>query len=89
MSAINHQKDQEGKEAIVPVASINELIERYGVDGIAPTNEAAGSINRSPQTLRKWSCLDCAPNGIRPIRINGRLAWRIADLQKLLDGSVA
>ncbi|GAA0838906.1 helix-turn-helix domain-containing protein [Cupriavidus pauculus] len=50
-----------------------------------PTNEAAPIINRRPQTLRKWACLDDGP--IRPVRINGRLAWRVADLAKLLNGA--
>lgn len=50
------------------------------------TNVAANKLNRSPQTLRKWACLESGP--IRPIRINGRLAWRVADLQNLLNGGV-
>ncbi len=54
---------------------------------VLTTNEAAAAINRQPQTLRKWACLDNGP--IRPVRINGRLAWRAADLQKLLSGEVA
>lgn len=49
-----------------------------------PTNQAAPAINRAPQTLRKWAALECGP--IRPIRINGRLAWRVADLRALLLG---
>ena len=49
-----------------------------------PTGEAACAINRRPQTLRKWAALECGP--IQPIRINGRLAWRVADLQRLLGG---
>ena len=53
---------------------------------VLPTDRASAFINRKPQTLRKWASLDCAPNGIRPIRINGRLAWRVSDLQKLLEG---
>ena len=51
-----------------------------------PTDEAANALNRKPQTLRKWACLENGP--IRPIRINGRLAWRINDIQKLLNGEV-
>lgn len=51
---------------------------------VLPTNEAAPFINRRPQTLRKWACLECGP--IRPLRINGRLAWRVSDLQSLLNG---
>lgn len=54
---------------------------------VLPTNEAAAAINRAPQTLRKWACLENGP--IRPIRINGRLAWRVSDLQLLLSGGVA
>lgn len=52
-----------------------------------PTNEAARAINRQPQTLRKWACLENGP--IRPVRIHGRLAWRVADLKSLLQGEVA
>lgn len=51
---------------------------------VLSTADASAYINRSPQTLRKWHCLDSAPMGIRPLRINGRLAWKVADLQKLL-----
>jgi len=53
---------------------------------VVPTKLAAKAINRAPQTLRKWACLENGP--IRPVRINGRLAWRVSDLQKLLNGEV-
>jgi hypothetical protein len=53
---------------------------------VLPTDKASAYINRSPQTLRKWACLDNAPMGIRPIRINGRLSWRVSDLKILLEG---
>lgn len=46
------------------------------------TNEAASQLNRKPQTLRKWACYQIGP--IKPIRINGRLAWRISDIETLL-----
>ena len=49
-----------------------------------PTDDAATAINRAPQTLRKWACLENGP--IRPIRINGRLAWAVSDLRALLSG---
>ena len=58
-----------------------------GLPEILPTNEAAAAINRAPQTLRKWACLENGP--IRPIRINGRLAWKVSDLMSLLSGGVA
>ena len=47
-----------------------------------PTPEAAQHLNRKPQTLRGWACTESGP--IRPVRINGRLAWKVSDLRKLL-----
>ncbi len=47
-----------------------------------PTDVAAFHLNRKEQTLRKWACYEDGP--IRPIRINGRLAWRVADIRNLL-----
>jgi hypothetical protein len=49
------------------------------------TDQAAFYLNRKPQTLRKHACLENGP--IRPIRINGRLAWRVADIKKLVGGA--
>jgi hypothetical protein len=46
-----------------------------------PTAEAARHLNREPQTLRKWACLENGP--IKPARVNGRLAWPVAELRKL------
>ncbi len=52
-----------------------------------PTDQAAWFLNRKSQTLRAWACLENGP--IRPIRINGRLAWPVADIRKLLAGECA
>ena len=51
---------------------------------VLSTKQAATFINRAPQTLRKWACLGVGP--IRPVRIHGRLHWRVSDLQSLLSG---
>jgi hypothetical protein len=49
-----------------------------------PTDAAAFHLNRKPQTLRSWACFE---NGaIRPIRIKGRLAWRVSDIKAVLNG---
>lgn len=63
---------------------LNTLLARASLPEILPTNEAAAAINRAPQTLRKWACLENGP--IRPVRINGRLAWKVSDLKALLEG---
>jgi hypothetical protein len=53
---------------------------------ILSTDEAATALNRKPQTLRKWACLENGP--LRPFRINGRLAWRVAEILAILNGEV-
>ena len=68
------------------MTTVNALLANAGISTVLPTKLAAKAINRAPQTLRKWACLENGP--IRPIRINGRLAWRVSDLQKLLNGEV-
>ena len=46
------------------------------------TAEAARHLNRKEQTLRGWACHENGP--LRPIRINGRLAWPVAELLRVL-----
>jgi hypothetical protein len=45
---------------------------------------AAFHLLRKPQTLRVYACLENGP--IRPVRINGRLAWAVSDIKRLLNG---
>ena len=47
-----------------------------------PTAEAAYHLNRAQQTLRLWAMREDGP--LRPIRINGRLAWPVAAIRALL-----
>lgn len=49
---------------------------------VVETDEAAFHLGRKSQTLRKWACLENGP--LRPLRVNGRLAWRVADIKALL-----
>ena len=69
-----HSKASASSAAFIPL----ELEARPAVD----TAAAAHFLNRRPQTLRGWACHEDGP--IRPIRINGRLAWRTADIRALL-----
>jgi hypothetical protein len=55
-----------------------ETLTRPAVD----TAAAAHYLNRRPQTLRGWACLENGP--LRPIRINGRLAWPVSELRRML-----
>jgi hypothetical protein len=47
------------------------------------TATAAYHLNRQPQTLRGWAMRD-GTGPLRPLRINGRLAWPVADLRRVL-----
>jgi hypothetical protein len=44
---------------------------------------AAFYLTRKPQTMRVWASLETGP--IRPVRINGRSAWPVAEIRRLLD----
>lgn len=55
-----------------------ELVNRPAVD----TAAAAHYLNRRPQTLRGWACMENGP--LRPLRINGRLAWPVSELRRVL-----
>ena len=46
------------------------------------TAELSYYLNRRPQTLRGWACNENGP--LRPIRINGRLAWSVSELCRVL-----
>jgi len=46
------------------------------------TREAAHYLNRKVQTLHIWACRESGP--IRPARVNGRLAWPVAEIKKVL-----
>ena len=48
------------------------------------TNEAAYYLNRKPQTLRIWASTE--EGALRPVRINGRLAWNVAEIKAILIG---
>ena len=55
-----------------------DLISRPTVETVA----AAFYLNRKPQTLRVWACFENGP--IKPLRVNGRLAWKVQDIKELM-----
>ena len=48
-----------------------------------PTPEAAFHLNRAEQTLRLWAMRQNGP--LQPIRVNGRLAWPVNELRRILQ----
>ncbi len=59
-----------------PISLAQEL--RAAVD----TETAAFHLNRAQQTLRIWAYRENGP--LRPVRVNGRLAWPVADIKRIL-----
>lgn len=57
-----------------------ELVNRPTV----PTEQAAFYLNRRPQTLRGWACAETYPDGLRPVRLQGRLCWSVAGIRAAL-----
>jgi hypothetical protein len=68
-------RDLQTTQGLLPL----NLETRINVD----TRTAAFHLNRKEQTLRGWACLENGP--IRPLRINGRLAWPVIELQRTCD----
>lgn len=48
-----------------------------------PTEQAAHYLNRRPQTLRTWA-MNSGTGPVHCIRINGRLAWSVAEIRAVL-----
>lgn len=80
MQAATQHDIEARKGASAPVVVSLDRETRAAVD----TETAAFHLNRRPQTLRAWACLGTYPEGLRPVRISGRLAWSVAGLRKVL-----
>lgn len=79
-STLHSTEAQQGATA-APEFPPLELVNRPTVE----TGAAAFYLNRRPQTLRGWACLENGP--IRPVRVHGRLAWPVAELRRVLGVS--
>ena len=74
-----HRSDEATEGATQPASFVSlDRETRAAVD----TATAAYHLNRQPQTLRTWSCLENGP--LRPVRVHGRLAWPVAELRRVL-----
>jgi len=69
---------QQAAQQYTPLAQV----QRTHVD----TNAAAHYLNRRPQTLRGWHCHgDFPADGLRPLSLNGRLAWSVAAIKSVMS----
>jgi hypothetical protein len=51
------------------------------------TRHAAFWMNRKAQTLRDWACVS-GKGPIEPMRVNGRLAWPVAEIKRVMGVAV-
>jgi 1,2-phenylacetyl-CoA epoxidase PaaB subunit len=73
-----HQRDPRVGPGVEAASSLLAREQRTHVD----TARAAFYLCRRPQTMRVWASTECGP--IRPIRVNGRLAWPVSEIRQLL-----
>lgn len=73
-----HSTDVSQNISATPTFPPLESVNRPAVD----TAAAAYYLNRQQQTLRGWACHEDGP--LRPLRINGRLAWPTQKIRELL-----
>ena len=78
MQIATHHSAEVRQAATGPAFVPLECETRAAVD----TATAAYHLNRQPQTLRAWACLENGP--LRPVRVHGRLAWPVAELRRVL-----
>jgi hypothetical protein len=61
-------------------------LENMPPTAVIVTRDAAAVLGKSGQTLRRLYCQQGHAYGIVPLKIGGRLAWRVSDLLALLTG---
>jgi len=76
MSSPKYKGHSTSSSKFVPL----DLEQRTHVD----TASAAYHLGRKAQTMRVWASTERGP--IRPVRINGRLSWPVAEIRQLLAG---
>jgi len=73
-------QDQSTPESIAPAYTPLDQETRTHVD----TATMCWHLGFAPQTARLWACKQTYPEGLRPVRVNGRLKWPVAGIRKIL-----
>jgi hypothetical protein len=82
--SLQHQKEQLLASALPMAASPQftplSLETRTHVD----TKTMCWHLGFAQQTARLWACKETYPEGLRPVRVNGRLKWPVDGIRKTL-----
>jgi hypothetical protein len=73
------QRKHNGGQRVEVATSLLAREQRTQVD----TARAAFYLGRKPQTMRVCASAETGP--VRPIRVNGRLAWPVAEIRAVLQ----
>ena len=77
-TSLQHQQDQ--SHAAHPQFTPLDRETRTHVD----TATMCWHLGFAEQTARLWACKETFPDGLKPIRVNGRLKWPVAAIRKTL-----
>jgi len=82
--SLQHQQDKslaaQPPPAVAPQFTPLHRETRTHVD----TETMCWHLGFAQQTARLWACKETYPEGLRPIRVNGRLKWPVAGIRKTL-----
>ena len=71
--------------AVVPKANPSGFVPLHlEIRTHVTTSVMCRHLGRAEQTARGWACLNTYPEGLAPLRVNGRLAWPVAGICALL-----
>lgn len=83
-STFQHKTEKPLAARITPVWTANftplDRETRTHVD----TETMCWHLGFATQTARLWACKETYPEGLKPIRVNGRLKWPVAGIRKTL-----
>jgi len=83
---MQHQNQLSASNAHSPVSTSSHPADFIPLDQEPRTHVSTRvmchHLGRKEQTARGWACHEDGP--LRPIRVNGRLAWAVADIRRIL-----
>lgn len=82
---MNKQRKPNGEVGLQIWSALPTCFEALAVEKRSHVDTACAAyhLGRRPQTLRVWATLETGP--LRPIRVNGRLAWPVAEIRTILQ----
>ena len=85
MQTATYHSAKARREAIEPIAAPADFVPLHlETRTHVSTAVLCRHLNRKEQTARAWASAETFPDGLRPLRVMGRLAWPVAGIRKIL-----